>query len=886
VAIAVEGTSFVAYQNNIDRQATPITLSAPVELDIGHYYVVLVHFGSLGGGTSVPAPSGFTRLTDYGSSTNRMLVAYGRTIDDAGDLSDVASVDIANSISSATRAGAMGFALSGVDLTAPFTDDSAWVATTSTTSGHTFATAPSGDVVMNFFLNTRSAATAHTLTTTVGGGSLVLQKWSFNGSPGTFNEGTGVSSTAQTSTGFGAFIGGTGVSYSPSALNGSTVSIGLTAAVAVTPVGRVHKVQLSTSTVEAVIPVGRVHKVELTTTTAVTPTSKGRAYRVVLSTVNLQPPVVAGPTTALPGQGLAFSASLPGATDWEWEQTAGPEVALQGTSAPTVTLSAPYPEVETAVTLRVRALSGGVWSGWRNVTFVVSRHELFRRNPTTGDLRPLINASAVIAPPDPEPTPGYPWMIPYDELHASPKKIFYHYFPPYPITHSNEAPYASGSYQGDYYTRNFLAINGEGGAHAAYGGLLRDRPMPTGVPFTGSDWMIQQQRVELQSCLESGGDGFFVNIMSSGDTNHWARMNTLADVCADEFPDLSVIPMVDANASFSTQSNAVIASALNTFYNRGSGYMLGDGRRLLGTFKAEGKTLAYWQTLVSTLGTTHSKPIAFLGIFNSIGQAPAYSAVPQYAAGRWGAGADPANVASSVNDAATTRARGEEPLWPVWNQDVRPNPGYGQMFFESLNTESLRAHWGKAITTDVPLIQQGTWNDYTEGSQFQPSVIRGKVALDISTYYLIRWKLGYFPTIRQDALYLTHRNQMANATITGGQTQLMTKRAGSALREHVEVLSFLKAEAQISLKIASNTYTYTAPAGMYVRSFQAAPGEVSVKAVRFDVEIARINSPVVIKSTTENQDRQYAMFGSIRGTAGQFDPTPGSPAPNPANYIA
>lgn len=66
-------------------------------------------------------------------------------------------------------------------------------------------------------------------------------------------------------------------------------------------------------------------------------------------------------------------------------------------------------------------------------------------------------------------------------LRASSHKVFAHYFTPYPISLNNKAG------ADDYYTKNYLNPAGESGKHAAYGGLLRDRPFPGRCcPATGS----------------------------------------------------------------------------------------------------------------------------------------------------------------------------------------------------------------------------------------------------------------------------------------------------------------------------------------------------------------------------------------------------------------
>ena len=478
--------------------------------------------------------------------------------------------------------------------------------------------------------------------------------------------------------------------------------------------------------------------------------------------------------------------------------------------------------------------------------------------------------------PGDEPSEGLFFKLPTAAA-ASEKKVFAHFFGPYPIVLTNEDP------SNDYYVRNFLSVNGESGAHAAYGGLLRDRPI-THWPYA-NPYIQTQMHDEIQNAMQAGIDGFFVNIMGSSGSN-WDRYVALADVASASYPDFKVIPMVDANGNMAkNEGETVTAARVNTILSKSSAYRLPDGRYLLGSFKAEGKTLAWWQNVVNTLQNTHGKQIAFVGVYNAIGQAANYNATPQYAAGSWGPGADP-GVAANYGDYATAaRARGEKILVPVWAQDIRPRSG---LFDEARNTGALRGHWTRAINDNADLVQLCTWSDYSEGSQFQPSAMRGHVLADLSAYYIARWKTGSFPAILRDAMYVSHRNQMSTATVTGGQTTLMSHWARtnrSAFREHVEILTFFTTSATVSVKIGASTYSYTAPAGMNVQTYPMEAGHVSAKAVRSGSEIARVNSPVVIKSTTVNQDRQYAMFSSIRGTSEQYDPTPGSPTPDSAQYI-
>lgn len=458
------------------------------------------------------------------------------------------------------------------------------------------------------------------------------------------------------------------------------------------------------------------------------------------------------------------------------------------------------------------------------------------------------------------------------------RKVLGHYFAPYPITLDNQAP------SNDYYARNYLAVNGESGIHAEYGGLLRDRPM-TNAPYATSTpgYVRRYMAEEIANAKGAGLDGFFMNIMGAAGQN-WDRYVALADEASANFPGFLCVPMIDANGGISSESTATVAARINTMLSKSCRWRLGDGRYVVASFKTEGKALTWWQEVFGYVSSNHGKEVAFIGVYNNINQAVNYAAV-QWGAGQWGPGADPQIINLMSDYGVAIKGRGEKFLYPVWAQDVRY---MGQNFDEARNTEALRAAWLRAINTNADVVQMCTWSDYSEASQFNPSAGRGYVELDISAYYITQWKTGKRPKILRDAMYMSHRNQMLNATITGGQTKLNThwvRGNRSSLRESVEILTFFTAPAQVTVKIGTNTYTYTASAGMQAQLYPMQPGEVSAKAVRSSVEIARVNSPVVIKSTSVNMDRAYFMAGSLRGAVGQYDPTPGSPTPNPSNYV-
>ena len=92
-------------------------------------------------------------------------------------------------------------------------------------------------------------------------------------------------------------------------------------------------------------------------------------------------------------------------------------------------------------------------------------------------------------------------------LQASSKKVFAHYMPNFPISIDNQNPAT------DYYQRHHLNPNGENNKHVAYGGFLRDLPLPRTPHASGVDWRVENMRTEIRQALEAGIDGFTLNIM-------------------------------------------------------------------------------------------------------------------------------------------------------------------------------------------------------------------------------------------------------------------------------------------------------------------------------------------------------------------------------------
>ncbi|MEV0148898.1 MULTISPECIES: endo-1,3-alpha-glucanase family glycosylhydrolase [unclassified Nonomuraea] len=429
------------------------------------------------------------------------------------------------------------------------------------------------------------------------------------------------------------------------------------------------------------------------------------------------------------------------------------------------------------------------------------------------------------------------------KLRASGRKVFAHYFPPYPISLDNQAPAS------DYYARNYLKPEGESGKHSAYGGLLRDRPIGRS-PLTG-DYAVEDLKTEVRQAIAAGLDGFTVDILSVS-SNNWTRVQNLVKAAAAVDPGFRIVLMPDMNGLASVDS-ATLASSLAKLAASSSVYKLADGRLVVAPFKAENRTAAWWSAWIKTMETAHGIKVALVPTFLDFNKNRDAFASISYGFSNWGNRNTTANAGLSTN---IGRAHTMGKIWmqPVSAQDSRPNQG---VYDEASNTENLRLTWTGAIDGGADWVQLTTWNDYSEGTQFAPSANNGWTYLDISSYYLTCFKLGC-PKVTNDVLYVTHRVQPAAAPPAYAQTKLMKLRGGStAARDTVEVLTMLTASASVTVTVGGQKQTYTAPAGVSAKTFPLATGAVSASASRGGTVVAKATSAAQVTAKPSVQTLQY-----------------------------
>jgi hypothetical protein len=448
-------------------------------------------------------------------------------------------------------------------------------------------------------------------------------------------------------------------------------------------------------------------------------------------------------------------------------------------------------------------------------------------------------------------------QLPYDmpvrsALQASGRFAFAHYFTPYPVSLDN-ADSAT-----DYYARNYLTPTGESGKHAAYGGLLRDRPIGR-AKLAITDWAAEDFDTEIRQAKAAGLDGFSVDLLSVSGT-HYDRTVKLLQAANRVDPSFKIMLMPDMT-SLHDDDQTVVRAKIAALAAYPATFRLADGRVVLSPFKAEQFTVDWWTTWLASLKSTNGVSVAFVPCFlNWRTNMPLFAPI-SYGFSAWGERTPQA--AASLSTAAG-QAHSLNKIWmaPVAVQDSRPNQG---VYTEAANTETLRATWGVATTTGADWVQIPTWNDYSENTSIAPSANHGWSFLDVSGYYMARWKLGQDLPVLRDGMYLTHRAHSAATLPTFAETKLMTVRVGSAAaRDTVEVLAFFKAATTVSVKVGSATYTWNAPAGVSAQTWPLGVGSVSATAVRTGATVATVSSTKAVTTTPYVQDMEYFASSSLR----------------------
>jgi hypothetical protein len=401
-------------------------------------------------------------------------------------------------------------------------------------------------------------------------------------------------------------------------------------------------------------------------------------------------------------------------------------------------------------------------------------------------------------------------------LFGSTKKVFAHYFYPFPLSIDNRPP------EQDYYNVQFLNKDGEHGKWLAQGGFFRQRPLGLN-PSSDPNWRLLNMENEVRLAIARGITGFTVDVMSVKEaTNADSHLHLLLSAAQAVDPRFKIVVMPDISAlkSDSDAVTQIIASVASSPV----AYRLDDGRLVVTAFNAGLNSSQWW---ASVLGQLKSRgiDIAFVPTFLGWGgQADTFSSI-SHGFGDWGtATAIVSDKMKSAPGAAHTNY-GKIFMMPVDPQQYRPK---GSMYWEAGNSATFRNAWMSSINGGADWVQLVTWSDFSESSQIEPYTDAtlqrtiGTGFYDLNGYYATWFLLGNQPPITHDVLYYFYRREPSNAA---APAQSMPNRVvNSTAEDNIELLAFLTAPGVLKITIGGHSYVQSAPAGITSFKVPTQPG--------------------------------------------------------------
>ena len=389
-------------------------------------------------------------------------------------------------------------------------------------------------------------------------------------------------------------------------------------------------------------------------------------------------------------------------------------------------------------------------------------------------------------------------------LFASPKKVFAHYFYPFPLQFDNKPP------SQDYYNHNYLNPNGESGKWAAKGGFLRQRPLPVSAA-AGANYQLLNMEQEVRMAIARGITGFTFDALGAKEADADSNLHRLlsAAQAVDSRFKIVVMPDLTALKSDADAVTRIIASVASS----PSAYRLDDGRLVVTAFNASQNPPEWWASVFAQL-KLQGINVAFVPTFLGWqGHAKAYAGISD-GFGDWGTAT--AFVSDRMKgDPAVAHNYGKIFMMPVDPQQFRPRDG---IYVEANNSDTFRNAWTSAIGGGADWVQIVTWSDFSESSEIEPytdATLRRDIGTgfyDLNAFYATWFLLGKQPPITHDVLYYFYRREPTNAA---SPSQTPFKPGSNATpADNIELLAFLTAPGVVTISIGGHNFTQNASAGI------------------------------------------------------------------------
>jgi hypothetical protein len=425
-----------------------------------------------------------------------------------------------------------------------------------------------------------------------------------------------------------------------------------------------------------------------------------------------------------------------------------------------------------------------------------------------------------------------------DVLFGSAKKVFAHYFLPFPVSLDNLPPAV------DYYNTQYLTKDGESNKWVKEGGYLRQRPLGT-TPSLLSNWQRLNMEAEVRTAIARGITGFTFDTMSASEaTDSSGPLQTLlaAAQAVDSRFKIVVMPDITSLGSDSAAVIQIIAAVAGS----PAAYRLSDGRLVVSAFDANLNSAAWWQSVLNTLSAQGIK-VAFVPTFLGWSSYASSFASLSYGFGDWGTATGPAASAMQSYPETVHSTYDKIFMMPVDPQQFRPKDF---VYEEAGNSAAFRNAWSSAIQGDSDWIQLVTWNDFSESSEIEPytdATLSGHIGTgfyDLNGYYAAWFLTQTQPTITHDVLYYFYRREPTNAA-AAAQSQLDTTN-GTPAENDIEVVAFLTAPGELKIAIGGKTYTENAEAGVTSFKVPLQAGTPQFALSRNGVDVFSFNGGVQI----------------------------------------
>jgi hypothetical protein len=341
-------------------------------------------------------------------------------------------------------------------------------------------------------------------------------------------------------------------------------------------------------------------------------------------------------------------------------------------------------------------------------------------------------------------------------------------------------------------------------------------------------WQHRASAGVIAESLRAGLTGLILETTSTSGPNYTWATPFVRDVLADG--RLDIIPCLDTNGiGVGSQTPEVTANAIVGWYKHADGSVVKNPR--LSTFKAEGKSVDYWKTVLATLKKALGVDVKFMPLFLSASDANMKAFAPiSHTLSVWGP-AKPSNIPNLKRLADLAHSLGCEWMEPVRFQDSRKPPQ--SKYAECYNSTLFRKNWESAIS-HADSVQMITWNDEAEGTHIWSFPAWGNNLLDLTNYYGTWFKTGKQPVIKEDKVYLSNRGVFVSSL----NAMSPTLDGVSVPVDKAEALVFLTAPATIMV----NGQNFNAPAGINAYTVDLQTGKQTASIVRNNVTVKSVAS--------------------------------------------